>query len=77
MTSYNYSFSGEENIVTPLGEIKTIHIFHESEDSDEKTELWLALDYQYVPVKIRKTEKNGKVYELVANRINTSRPAPN
>ena len=77
LTSYNYSFSGEENIVSPLGEIKTIHIFHESEDSDEKTELWLALDYQYVPVKIRKTEKNGKVYELVANRINTSRPAPN
>lgn len=77
LTSYNYSFSGEENINTPLGEIKTIHIFHESEDSDEKTELWLALDYQYVPVKIRKTEKNGKVYELVANRINTSRPAPN
>ena len=77
LTSYHYSFSGEENINTPLGEIKTIHIFHESEDSDEKTELWLALDYQYVPVKIRKTEKNGKVYELVANRISTSRPAPN
>ena len=77
LTSYHYSFSGEENIATPLGEIKTIHIFHESEDSDEKTELWLALDYQYVPVKIRKTEKNGKVYELVANRISTSRPAPN
>lgn len=77
LTSYNYSFSGEENINIPLGEIKTIHIFHESENSDEKTELWLALDYQYVPVKIRKTEKNGKVYELVANRINTSRPAPN
>ncbi len=74
---YDYSFSGEENINTPLGEIKAIHILHESEDSDEKTELWLALDYQYVPVKIRKTEKNGKVYELVANRINTSRPAPN
>ena len=77
LTSYNYSFSGEENINTPLGEIKTIHIFHESEDSDEKTELWLALDYQYVPVKIRKTEKNGKVYELVANRISTSRPVLN
>ena len=77
LTSYNYSFSGEENINTPLGEIKTIHIFHESENSDEKTELWLALDYQYVPVKIRKTEKNGKVYELVANRINTIRPTLN
>lgn len=77
LTSYAYSFSGEETINIPLGEIKTLHILHESENTDEKTELWLALDYQYLPVKIRKTEKNGKVYELVANRINTARPALN
>ncbi len=77
LTSYHYSFGGEENINTALGEIKTIHILHEGENTDEKTELWLATDYQYVPVKIRKTEKNGKVYELVANRINTTRPSLN
>jgi hypothetical protein len=77
LTSYTYSFSGEENINTPLGEIKTIHIFHESENSDEKTELWLALDYEYLPVKIRKTEKKGRVYELVANRIRTTPPTSN
>ncbi len=72
---YDYSFDGEENINIPLGEIKTIHILHVGDDNDEKTELWLALDYQYVPVKIRKTERNGKIYELVATRINTARPA--
>ena len=76
-TAYDYNFSGEENINIPMGEIKTIHIFYESENADEKTELWLALDYQYLPVKIRKTEKNGKVYELAANRISTARPTLN
>ncbi len=77
LTNYDYRFAGEENINSALGELKTLHIFHESENSDEKTELWLALDYQFLPVKIRKTEKNGKVYELVANRINTTRPTLN
>ena len=77
LATYDYSFEGEENIITALGEVKTIHIFHEGVETEEKTELWLALDYQYVPVKIRKTEKNGKVYELVATRINTARPTQN
>ena len=74
LATYDYSFDGEQNINIPLGEIKTLHIVHTGDDNDEKTELWLALDYQYVPVKIRKTEKNGKIYELVAKRINTARP---
>jgi uncharacterized protein DUF3108 len=77
LTNYQYSFDGEENINIPMGEIKTLHILHKSDDNDEKTELWLALDYQYVPVKIRKTERNGKIYELVARQINTARPVLN
>ncbi len=71
---YDYSFEGEENINSSLGEIKTMRIVHSGIDSDEKTELWLAIDYQYVPVKIRKIEKNGDVVEMVATRINSNRP---
>ena len=71
---YDYSFEGEENVNSKLGEVKTIHILHAAGDSDEKTELWLAVDYQYLPVKIRKTEKDNKVYEFVATRVVTTRP---
>ncbi len=71
---YDYSFEGEELINSTLGEIKTLHILHSGIDSDEKTELWLAIDYQYLPVKIRKIEKNGDVVEMVATRINSNRP---
>ena len=74
---YDYSFEGEVNITSALGELKTMHIVHNGGDSDEKTELWLAIDYQYVPVKIRKIEKNGDVVEMVATRINTNRPTAN
>lgn len=74
LNNYDYRFDGEENISIPLGELKTLHISHIGDNDDEKTELWLAIDYQYVPVKIRKTEKNGKLYELAAKHINTARP---
>ena len=76
LSTYDYSFAGEETLTTTIGELKTMHIVHAGLNSDEKTELWLALDHQYVPVKIRKTEKNGKLYELIATAINT-RPNPN
>jgi Protein of unknown function (DUF3108) len=74
MRFYDYSFVGEENINSTIGELKTIHIVHTGSGEEDKTELWLALDYQYLPVKIRKTEVEGRVYELLAMRINTNRP---
>lgn len=71
---YEYSFEGEETIATKMGNLPTFHILKATNDSEEKTELWLALDYQYVPVKIRKTEKDGKVYELLVTSLKTEKP---
>ncbi len=73
---YDYSFEGEEQVNSTLGELKTIHILHSGND-EEKTELWLAIDYQYVPVKIRKIDNDGKVVEMLATRITTNRPVIN
>ena len=74
---YDYSFEGEEQMNSALGELKTIHILHSGSNEEEKTELWLAIDYQYVPVKIRKIDSNGKVVEMQATRITTTRPVIN
>lgn len=73
---YIYSFEGEETITTKMGDIKTVHLLRMVAEGEKKTELWLALDYQYVPVKIRETEKEGKVYELLANSLETEFQAP-
>lgn len=70
LRTYSYSFEGEETIITKLGELKTIHLLKGSSDED-KTEIWLATDYQYLPVKIRKTEKDGTVIEQIAANIRT------
>lgn len=65
----HYSFEGEEALNTKLGAIDTLHISKSRGDSEEKTELWLAPDYHHLPVKIRKTEKDGKVYEQTVTRL--------
>jgi hypothetical protein len=71
---YQYFFAGEEIIDTKNGKLRTVHIYRDNDDGDERSELWLAVDYQYVPVKIRKTEPENKVYELLATSIKTELP---
>jgi hypothetical protein len=73
LRTYTYSYEGEETISTKLGELKTIHLLKGSSDED-KTEIWLAVDYQYLPVKIRKTEKDGTVIEQIVASIRTELP---
>lgn len=73
LRTYTYSFSGEERITTKIGKLNAIHLLKEG-DEEEKTELWLATDYQYLPIKIRKTEKDGSVIEQSVTSISTQRP---
>lgn len=72
--TYDYAFEGEETIDTKMGKLNTIHLMRMAAEGEKKTELWLALDYQYVPVKIRETEKQGKVYELLVTSLKTEMP---
>ncbi len=71
LKAYNYSFVGEEDLSTKMGAMRVMHIENINDDGDEKTELWLALEYNYLPVKIRKTEEDGSVIEQVITSINT------
>lgn len=73
LRTYDYQFVGEEVITTKLGDLNTLHIVTTGKE-DEKTELWLAIDYQFIPVKIRKTEKDGDSIEQIASKISTTRP---
>lgn len=71
VAEYDYDFVGEETLELKFVNVKTYHIKHSKVDSDDKTELWLAKDYHFVPVKIRKTEKDGTVIEQVATSLIT------
>lgn len=69
--AYAYSFAGEEELSTKIGSVRVMHLENTNDDGDEKNELWLAVDYRYLPVKIRKTEKDGSVIEQIITSIKT------
>jgi len=68
---YNYQFISEEVIATKFGQINTYHIAKSSGDAEEKTDVWLAEDYRFIPIKILKIAKDGSGYEFIATRIDT------
>lgn len=69
LRTYLYEFEGEETLNTKMGPLRTVHIGRSTGDGEEKTELWLAMDHRHLPVRIRKTEKDGAAIDLVANRL--------
>lgn len=73
LKTYHYLFEGEEEIKTKLGTLRALHISKSSGKGEEKAEIWLAEDYHYLPVKIRKTNADGKV---IQNTINTIKITP-
>lgn len=74
LRTYSYSFEGEEVIDTKFSRgLKTIHLIKTGSEED-KTEIWLATDYKYLPVKIRKTEKDGSSVEQIMTNISTEAP---
>ena len=50
---YHAMLVGEETIPTALGELKTMHLSRPAEEDEDAMDVWLAVDYNYVPVKIR------------------------
>jgi hypothetical protein len=70
LKTYLYEFEGEESLTTKMGALRTVHIARTTNDGDEKTELWLSVDHRHLPVRIRKTDKDGAAIDLIATRLN-------
>lgn len=70
LKTYLYEFEGEESLTTKMGAFHTVHIARTTNDGDEKTELWLSVDHRHLPVRIRKTDKDGAAIDLIATRLN-------
>lgn len=56
-----YTVDGSETLATPIGPLETIKV---SLDRKDSTQIWLAVDLNYLAVKVRKESKNGDTYEL-------------
>jgi hypothetical protein len=65
-----YTNGGPDRVKVPLGEFDAVRFFRGSAD-DDRSEVWLAKDLGYLPVRVLVTEKNGTRYEQVATKITT------
>ena len=66
---YDYAYVGDEIIETEVDRIETMHIAKFNYTNEERIDLWLAKDYRFIPVKIRKTEKDGSILDQSAKKI--------
>jgi hypothetical protein len=63
--TYHYQVVGEETLDTPLGEHRTIHLKRIRDAGSERTtEFWLAPDLDYVLLKLRHMEPDGRLVQL-------------
>lgn len=60
---YHYKVIGEETIVTPAGRFVTVHLSKRSGEQRDGTEVWLAKERHYFPVRIAFDEKEGGTLE--------------
>lgn len=68
LDSYAY-WVVEEALETPMGVLNTLHLGKHREEGEKDTEVWLASDYHYLPVKISQIDKDGDGLVLLANEI--------
>lgn len=64
---YPYRTLGEETLITPLGELKTLHVARAGDSSD--THLWLAPERHSLPVKVSYVDEDGMEWVLEAVSI--------
>ena len=70
VTSYTYTVAGRERVKTPAGEFDALKLVKRKENPDDKvTEIWLAAERNYLPVRILIVEKDGSRIDQVAVRI--------
>ena len=70
VTSYTYQASGREKLKIPAGEFDTLKLVKRRDNPQDKaTEIWLAVDRQYIPLRILVIDKEGKRLDPVAVKI--------
>lgn len=75
LAHYLYAVTPEVEIDTPLGRVAALHLVKQTEPDGSGTEIWLARDRRFLPVKMVIRESNGMRYEQVATRIDIKPPA--
>ena len=70
LNQYQYTVNPESETFASAGaQYKTLHLVPPPQDTQETKELWLAVDYHYVPVKILLVDDNGQKLEQTLTEL--------
>ncbi|MHB1333604.1 MAG: DUF3108 domain-containing protein [Sulfuriferula sp.] len=69
LTPYTVQVVGGEMLDTALGQLRTLHVVRNQEAGEDAIDVWLAQDYNYLPVKIQINHGKYGIVEQVINDI--------
>lgn len=70
LTTYAYQVAGRERVKTPAGEFDALKLVKRRDKPEDKiTEIWLAADRDYLPVRILVVDKDGTRLDQLAVKI--------
>jgi hypothetical protein len=72
-TNFVFQSAGRERVKTPAGEFDALKIVKVRNNPEDKvTEVWFAVDREYIPIRVLVIEKDGTRLDQIAVKISTS-----
>jgi hypothetical protein len=70
ITHFRYAMAGKQMLKTSAGELECLHLVKLLDAGDARnTEIWLAVQHGYIPVRLLVVEKDGTRVDQVVTRI--------
>ena len=69
MSQHTYKPNGRERLATPAGEFDAVKLIRRKDGTGDVSEIWLAAELGYLPVRIVLLEKDGTRYEHMVTRV--------
>jgi hypothetical protein len=71
---WTFEVAGEESLTTPMGKLRTVHVKRQPRPGrdapdEQRVDVWLAPERNWLPVRVRLHEANGDEFDQVVSRI--------
>jgi len=61
LDTYEVEVGPQEIVETPMGDLRAIYVKQLRKPGDEGIEVWLAVDFAYLPIRLRFTDRKGSI----------------
>lgn len=61
LDTYDVEVGAQEIVETPMGDLRAVYVKQVRKPGDEGIEVWLAVDFAYLPVRLRFTDRTGSI----------------